>query len=115
MRNPNIDSSDLISSFQQVNRNLYSNLSYHESLGKNWKIDASAAYNYYRDKMSNQLLNKENQPSYPDDYPYTQQNFDSLTNSDFAQARVVLRKQLIHNQAIRFGAEYFYSKDQLAS
>jgi vitamin B12 transporter len=115
MKNPNIDSSSLISSFEQKNTNLYSNLSYRESLGNNWKIDAAIAYNYYRDEMTNQLLNEENQQLFLPFYPYSQQNFDSTTNSNLAQARVVLRKQLVHNQAIRFGAEYFYSNDQLSS
>ena len=115
MKNPNIDSSSLISSFEQKNTNLYSNLSYRESLGNNWKIDAAIAYNYYRDEMANQLLNEENQQRFLTVYPYSQQNFDSTTNSNFAQARVVLRKQLVHNQAIRFGAEYFYSNEQLSS
>lgn len=115
MKNPNIDSSSLISTFEQKNTNLYSNLSYRESLGNNWKIDGAIAYNYYRDKMTNKLLNEENQPLFLPVYPYSQQNFDSTTNSNFAQARVVLRKQLVHNQAIRFGAEYFYSNYQLSS
>ena len=46
MRNPDIDSSTLKSSFDLAGKNLYAHLSYREHLGNSWKIDASLAYNY---------------------------------------------------------------------
>ena len=115
IRKSAIDSSNLLSSFQQVNTNIYSNLSYDDFLKNNWKIDAVLAFNYYKDGITRQLLNTKNQQLFLPDYPYDAYNLDSTTNSNFAQARVVLRKQFAHNQAIRFGAEYFYNHDLLSS
>ncbi len=109
------DSAGLLSRFAQTNTNFYSNLSYRESLGNNWKIDAAAAFNDYRNDIARRLLDAGNQPLFLSDYPYNQYNLDSSTRSIFAQGRFVLRKQLAHNQAIRFGAENFYYHDQLAS
>jgi vitamin B12 transporter len=115
IRSPDIDSTSLFSSFEQVNRNFYSNLSYRESLGNNWKIDAATAFNYYQNGITRKLFNAKNQQQFLPDYPYNQYNLDSTTNATFAETRFVLRKQLVHNQAIRFGAEYFYNHYQLSS
>jgi vitamin B12 transporter len=112
MRNPDIDSSALVSSFAQKNTNLYANLSYRESLGNNWKIDAATAYNLDKDKVTDQLLSKQGQEVYLPDYPYNEKNNTSNAHSDFWQGRVVLRKQFVHNQALRVGAEYFYTNDR---
>jgi hypothetical protein len=98
-----------------VNTNIYSNLSYQDFLKNNWKIDAAIAFNYYKDGITRQLFNNKNQQLFLPDYPYNEYNLDSTTQSNFAQARFVLRKQLPHNQAIRFGAEYFYNHDLLSS
>ena len=115
IRNSAIDSSNLLSSFQQLNTNIYSNLSYEDYLRNNWKIDAAVAFNSYNDGITRQLFNNKNQQLFLPDYPYNEYNLDSTTYSDFAQARFVLRKQLPHNQAIRFGAEYFYNHDLISS
>ncbi|HEV3222016.1 MAG TPA: TonB-dependent receptor [Puia sp.] len=115
IRSPDIDSSSLFSSFEQVNTNFYSNLSYRESLGNNWKIEASTAFDNYQNGITRKLFNVKNQQLFLPDYPYSQYNLDSSTNSKFAEARFVLRKQLVHNQAIRFGAEYFYNHYLLSS
>ena len=111
MRNPDIDSTTLVSSFAEKNTNLYANLSYRESLGNNWKLDAAAAYNYDNGSMTNELLSRQNQKIFLPAYPYNEKNFTSNATSNFWQERVVLRRQFIHNQALRFGAEYFYTND----
>jgi len=111
MRNQDIDSSDLLSSFEVKNTNVYTNLSYRESLGNNWKIDAVTAYNYYKAGTNNQLLDKEHQQVFIGDSPYDEKNNSTNIRSDFAQEKIVLRKQFSHNQALRFGAEYFYTND----
>jgi vitamin B12 transporter len=111
MRNPDVDSSSLLSSYEVKGRNLYANLSYRELLNKNWKIDAAAAYNYYKEDINNQLLNADKEQIFLSAYPYTEKNTVVNTKSDFAQGRVVLSRMFPRNQTLRFGAEYFYSND----
>ena len=92
IRNTTVDSSNLLSTFQQVNTNIYSNLSYQDFLKNNWKIDAAIAFNYYKDGITRQLFNNKNQQLFLPDYPYNEYNLDSTTNSNFAQARVRIEK-----------------------
>ena len=115
LRYPDIDSSSLLSSFAQQNTNVYANLTYRESLGNNWKVDAAAAYSFYKNNLTNELLGSDKTPLFLSTYPYDDDNNSIDTRSDFAQARVVLRKQYAHNQALRFGAEYVYEDDRYSS
>ncbi|HLX67376.1 MAG TPA: TonB-dependent receptor, partial [Puia sp.] len=112
LRYPDIDSSSLLSSFAQQNTNVYSNLSYRESLGNNWKVDAAAAYNFYENDLASQLLASDKTPLFLSAYPYNDDNNSINTRTDFAEARAVLRKQYAHNQALRFGAEYVFDDDR---
>ena len=78
--------------FQQINKNIYANLSYASPLGNNWKLDAAIAFNYYHDGITRQLFNSKNQQLFLPDYPYNQYNLDSTTISNFAQARIRTQK-----------------------
>ena len=111
MRKPNIDSSDLISSFETRGRNLYANLSYHELLSPGWKIDEALAYNYNKQTLINKLEDRNSSQLVVPYFPFNNQNNTLNTISDFAQARMVFTKMLPHNRALRFGAEHFHSKD----
>lgn len=115
IRSNDIDSTSLFSTYQQINKNIYANLSWRESLGNNWKLDAAIAFNDYHDGITRRLFDSKNQPLLLQEYPYNQYSLDSSTISNFAQARLVLRKQFTRNQAIRFGAEYFYNNDRLST
>ena len=112
LRNRDVDSSALFSSFENKGINMYSNLSYHESLGNKWRIDAGLAYNYSKQDVYNKLENEKYEQIYLVESPYRDKNSNIDINSNFAQARIVLTKRYFHNQAIRFGAEHFYSNDQ---
>jgi vitamin B12 transporter len=111
MRNPDVDSSDLLSSYEVKGENFYATLSYRELFSKNWKIDAAAAYNYYKEGIDNQLLNRDKEQLFLSSYPYNEKNNTTNTKSNFAQGKVVLSKMIHNNQTLRFGTEYFYSKD----
>ena len=111
MRSPDIDSSDLVSSFETKGPNLYANLSYRESLPHKWKIDAALAYNYNKQDVTNKLEDSNHEQLFISYYPYNEKNSITNINSNFAQTRVVLTKSLNHNQALRFGAENFYTND----
>ncbi|WP_315822875.1 hypothetical protein [Paraflavitalea speifideaquila] len=56
MSREDVDSAALLSAFELKGFNVYNNLSYRESLGRQWKIDAAIAYNYFKEDVHNQLL-----------------------------------------------------------
>lgn len=112
MNHPDIDSLDLLSLYEIKGTNAYANLSWRESFNNRWKIDAAVAYNFYKEDLNNALLNDASQKIYLPWYPYNQKNNTVNTKSDFAQARIVLSKGIGRNQTLRFGSEYFYTRDR---
>lgn len=115
MRSANIDSSDLLSSFETKGPNFYANLSYRESLSHEWKIDAGLAYNYNKQVIINKLEDGNYNQLFISWFPFNNQNTTLNTISNFGQARMVLTKMLAHNQALRLGAEHFYCNDDYNS
>ena len=115
MRNPDIDSSDLISSFQVKGTNFYGNLSYRESFNNNWKLDAVAAYNYYKEDIQSQLQGQDHVNIFIPYDPYADKNRNSQLTARYMQGRVVVSKRLDNGQTIRFGSEYIHSNDHYAS
>ena len=111
VRNPDADSSDLLSSFQVKGTNIYTNLSYRELLGRDWKLDAAIAFNYSKEDIKTGLVDDEKRPVVLPQYPYDQKNRQINAESNFGQARIVMSKRLGRRQTLRFGSEYFYSKD----
>ena len=111
MRNTNLDSSDLLSSFETKGSNIYANLSYRQPVANRWKVDAALAYNYNKQNITNKLEDGTHQQLFIAYYPYSRENNTDIIHSNFAQPRVVMTKMFNHNQALRFGAEYFYNND----
>ncbi len=111
MRNANVDSSDLLSSFETKGSNIYANFSYRQLLENNWKVDAAIAYNYNKQNIINKIEDSNHQQLFIPFYPYNKQNNTNIIHSNFAQPRVVITKMFNHNHALRFGAEYFYNND----
>jgi hypothetical protein len=68
--NPDVDSADLRSSFENKGSNLYSNLSYHQPLKNKWKLDAALAYNFNNQTINTQLLDSTNKIVHVDYYPF---------------------------------------------
>jgi hypothetical protein len=112
MRSQDIDSAGLLSAFEMKGFNIYNNLSYRESLGRQWKIDAAIAYNYFYENVHNQLLDDQKTPVSIPVYPYSEKNIARNIGSDFAQARAVVTRLFRRRQAVRFGGEYFYNNDR---
>ncbi len=111
VRNPDVDSSDLFSSFENRGTNIYSNLSYREHLGGDWKIDAAIAYNFSKENIQTGLTGGDKRAVVVSYYPFDQKTKEIDTKSHFGQARVVMSKRLGRRQTLRFGGEYFYSQD----
>ncbi len=112
-RSADIDSSVLKNAFAIENINTYQNINWRENFGTGWKITTGISYSTNKDDINNELQDANNQkkvinnPSF-----YTFKNFKLNNRAQYAQARVVIDKKLNGLNAIRFGADYFYSKER---
>jgi hypothetical protein len=111
MRNPDVDSAGLLSLFETKGSNVYANLSYKQSLLNEWKLNAGIAYNFQQQDITNKLQDKDHHDLFIPYTPYHDKNSNNELQSNFAQARFVISKNLSRRQAFRIGAEYFYSHD----
>ncbi|WP_288883963.1 TonB-dependent receptor [Pedobacter panaciterrae] len=112
MRNADIDSTALRSSYQVKGKSIYNNLSYKDYLTDKWQVDAGLVYSYNEDHTINGLLNIDGQPVNLEDDALNYKNAQKLIRSNFAQGRIVFTNTLSNNQALRFGAEHFYNRDR---
>ncbi len=112
LRRPDIDSANLKDAFSLTNFNVYGNLSWREKLGKKWKMYMGLSYSNNIDKISNELQDQDNKPSFPSYDPYLTKNFDVKAHSDLAQIKAVLERRLGGLSAFRFGGEYMFFRDR---
>lgn len=112
MYNPDIDSAGLRSGYQVKGDNFYTNLSYRNSFGEHWKMETGLAYSYNKVNTIRSLADEAKNRVVLPELPFLAKNASSNIGSDFAQARVVFTRFLPGAQAIRFGAEHFYTKDK---
>ncbi|MET6998566.1 TonB-dependent receptor [Chitinophaga defluvii] len=87
--------------FEVHNNNIYTNLTYKESLGKDWRINLGASYSTNTDKILTDTLKIS---------PST----NIKVKSELAQVRMVLTKNLGRFSALRMGGEYQYGVEQSA-
>lgn len=85
--------------FELRNQNVYTNLSYKESLGDGWRLNAGLSYSTNTDKINVDTINLT-EPAKINDY------------SGLGQARVMLTKNIGALSALRFGAEYQYADEK---
>lgn len=90
---PDVNNPDHRSAYSVRGRNTYNNLSIVRYFGNNWKMDASAGYSFLRTVI------------HSDDNGYSDRG------EHFAQLRTVFAKGFARNQAIRFGAEHFFTRE----
>jgi len=112
-RTNDIDSVVLKDAFQIKNLNIYQNLNWKDRLSNGWRINTGISFSTNKDDITNELQdagNKKVMVTSPDFY--TAKNFDLINKGVFAQARVVLEKKFSGLNAIRFGSDYFYSKEK---
>lgn len=112
-RSPDIDSAILKDAFAIDNFNTYQNINWRENFGMGWKVTSGLSFSTNKDDINNELQDANNQkqiinsPSF-----YAFKNFKLNNRASYAQARVVFDKKLNGLNVIRFGAEYFYSKEK---
>ncbi|PSL44360.1 outer membrane receptor for ferrienterochelin and colicin [Chitinophaga niastensis] len=111
MNNPDIDSPALRAGYQVKGRNNYNNLSYRTYLTDDWRMDAGVAYSYNQRDVTNTLRDGAGHTISIPYAPFSDKNNHLHVASDFAQARVLFTRLFSRNQALRFGGEHFYSKD----
>lgn len=112
-RTNDIDSIVLKNAFAIKNINVYQNINWKDKIGKGWRINTGVSFSTNKDDIANEMQDAANQkvvinsPAF-----YTAKNFNLLSTGMFAQARLVLEKKLSGLNAIRFGSDYFYSKEK---
>ncbi len=113
IRNPDIDSVQLKNAFNIENINTFQNISWRENIGNGWKANTALSFSTNRDDIGNELLNSENQKQqFFSPSGYAGKNFSLVNKAQYAQAKIVLEKRLIGINSIRFGSDYFYSKEK---
>ncbi len=111
-RTGDIDSTVLKDAFAIENLNTYQNINWKERIGNGWKINTGISFSTNRDDINNELQDANNikqSISSPSFYAY--KNFILNNKAQYAQGRFVLEKRLKGLSAIRFGSDYFYSRE----
>ncbi|MBC7535083.1 MAG: TonB-dependent receptor [Ferruginibacter sp.] len=112
-RTQDIDSLRLKDAFSLKNLNIYHNLNWKEKIGKGWRVNAGLSYSTNMDQIKTELQNNENvKLELANDSLFSAKNADILNKGQYAQARLVLEKRLKGLNAIRLGADHFYSKEE---
>ncbi|NOU37961.1 MAG: TonB-dependent receptor [Ferruginibacter sp.] len=112
IRNLDIDSSTLKDAFSIENVNTFQNITWKENIGKGWKINTALSYSTNKDNIENELQDANNNKTQffvPSGYLF--KNFSLTNKAIYAQARMVIDKKIGGLNAIRFGTDYFYSKE----
>ncbi|HYI77106.1 MAG TPA: TonB-dependent receptor, partial [Chryseolinea sp.] len=115
MRNPNIDSAELKSSFQNKGKYIYTTLSYATPLNDNWEMNLGTAYSYDNFGMNFQLLNAANEIVASNSHPFINGKNLFRNQSHFSQGKLVLTRFFKQNHILRFGTEIFLAKDNHSS
>lgn len=114
-RSEDIDSANLKNAFNLDNVNTYQNLNLRENLGKGWKLSTGLSYSTNIDEMENELQDaNETRQVFMNPAGYAFKNFSIVKKSHYAQARAYTEKKLKGLNAVRFGADYFYSQEKNA-
>ena len=106
---PSIDTLGYKEAFELSNHNMYHNLSYRESLGNGWKVNAGASYTWNTDKVEGSLENAQRSKVNIQDLEM--KNFSMNNKSQYVNGKLVLEKKLGGLSTLRFGGEYNYSNE----
>ncbi|RXK83376.1 TonB-dependent receptor [Filimonas effusa] len=116
LRREDIDSSYLKDAFGLSNYNWYNNLSWRENLGNGWKMQAGTGFSINKDDISQHVQDQANADKQFSNAVFwmRDKNFMLHNKQIAAQARLVLEKRLSGINNIRFGSEYWYSRNNIS-
>ena len=112
LRNQDIDMPSLKNAFGLHSENFYSNISYKERLANRLVLKAGVSLSYNYDHIKQELQDSSDKPvtdNLPDYMNF--KNYELHSRSMFFQTRVLLDYKLGGLSGIRFGGEYWHSKD----
>ena len=105
-REPSIDSLGFLNLFKLKNFYVYQNLSWKESLGGRWRLNAAVSYAYNKDDINGGL-----QDANKNDVLFFK-NFNAALRNNYVNAKLIFERRLRSLSAIRFGSEYNFSNDK---
>jgi len=105
-----IDSIGYLDRFAIANFNMYHNLSWKESIGKMWKMNAGISYTNNGDNIKAGMKDANKNEVILSGLEF--KTFDLDLNSNYFNAKLVLERRLKGISAIRFGGEYNYSDEK---
>ncbi len=112
-RSSDIDSVVLKNAFSIENFNTYQNINWRENFGMGWKLTTGLSFSTNKDDISNELQDGSNQKQViANPFFYAFKNFKLINKAQYAQVRFVLEKKLNGLNVVRFGSDYFYSKER---
>lgn len=107
---PSLDTPGHLDRFAITNMNMYHNLSWRESLGHGWKMNAGLSYTHNKDDVHSGLYSMDQQPVILPGFEF--KDFMLTKKGDFANAKLVLERRYAGLNAVRFGAEYNHSDER---
>lgn len=110
IRTPSLDTAGYKDMFRISNFNTFHNLSYRESLGMGWKLNAGVSLAVNQDDINGSILNMQNNEVTLQGLEF--KNFQVQIPGTYFNAKVVVDKRLKGISVIRFGTEYNYSEDK---
>ncbi|MEZ5046326.1 MAG: TonB-dependent receptor [Chitinophagaceae bacterium] len=96
--------------FSLKNKNVYTNLSYKNSLGKEWKLLLGLCASYNKDDIHTKIVNQQNELVSDSNFAGIN-NFEINNYNTLLTIKSVLQKTFNGLNAFRFGAEYAYTND----
>jgi vitamin B12 transporter len=105
-----IDSIGYLDRFGLKNFNMYHNLSWKETIGKKWKMNAGISYANNEDNINAGIKDQNKNDVVLNGLEW--KKFDLDLNGNFFNAKLVLDRRLKGLSAIRFGGEYNYSDEK---
>ncbi|HVK97706.1 MAG TPA: TonB-dependent receptor, partial [Flavisolibacter sp.] len=109
LRNASIDTLGFKEAFQLTNYNMYHNLSWKESLGAKWKLNAGVSYTNNKDHIEGNVQDANNKDILLSGFEH--KNFRLISKGNYLNGKVVLDRMLRGLNAIRGGIEYNHSND----
>lgn len=112
LRNPDIDMPALKNAFGLKSENLYTNISYRERLANRLMLKTGASFSLNNDRIRQELQDSANQPVTSGIPDYMKlKTYDLDNRSMLMQVRALLDYKLSGLSAVRFGGEFWHSKD----